>query len=443
MSKFWQYEKATILLTLSAIIAIGVVYHDWVVAVTLPLTLTLGWLYFRLYRLEQWIDHGSKLSEVTDDVGLIGLMVRQIYRQKKVHNKRKKRTKTLLRRLNTNIAALPDATVLLNEQFEIEWFNEAARYLLKLKSGDYGQRITNLLRQPEFQQYLLDPSSQNGLETPSPNNQHETLQIKIVSFGDNQRLIIARNISEQKQMQQALKGFIANASHELQTPLTSIIGYVEILEMESGLSDTGKKSVAVIEQQSKRMQHLIRDLLQLSRIESSTLEPDEGEVIDIGDFMQNLMSALSIGCNQGQIQCQVDPSLKLRGNASDVMSICRNLLENALKHCDDKTAIRVSWQSLQNNELEYCVEDDGEGVDEKEIPQLTQRYYRGDSTTAGGISGSGLGLAIVEQAAHRHGAKLTIRSKRHEGSRFCVTFPSLRNVTSKPSRNQGQSQKPL
>jgi hypothetical protein len=107
MSKFWQYEKATILLTLSAIIVIGVVYHDWVVAVTLPLTLTLGWLYFRLYRLEQWIDHGSKLSEVTDDVGLIGLMVRQIYRQKKIHNKRKKRTKTLLRRLNTNIAALP------------------------------------------------------------------------------------------------------------------------------------------------------------------------------------------------------------------------------------------------------------------------------------------------------------------------------------------------
>ena len=442
MNKFWQYEKTTILLALSAIIAIGLVYQDWVVAVTLPLVLTLGWLYYRLYRLEQWIDDGSKLSEVTDDIGLIGLIFRQIYRQKKIHNKRKKRTKALLRRLNTNIAALPDATVLLNQQFEIEWFNEAARYLLKLKREDYGQRITNLLRQPEFQQYLIDPSSQNSLEVASPNSRHETLQIKIVSFGDNQRLIIARNISEQKQMQQALKGFIANASHELQTPLTSIIGYIEILEMESGLSDIGQKSVTVIEQQSKRMQHLIRDLLQLSRIESSTLAPDEGEVIEIEPFMQNLMSALSIECNQGRIQCQVAPALKLRGNASDVMSICRNLLENALKHCPGNTAIKVSWQSLHNNELEYCVEDEGDGLDEKEIPHLTQRYYRASSTTADNISGSGLGLAIVEQAAHRHGATLAIRSKRHEGSRFCVTFPSFRNLTSKTSRNLTQL-KPL
>ena len=434
MLTIWQYEKASILLTLAAILLIGLVYQNWVVATALPLAGLVGWTYYRLYRLERWLERGSKLSEVSDDVGLIGLIVRQLYRQKKLHAKRKKRTKQLLRRLNTNIAALPDATVLLNEHFEIEWFNEAATALLNLKREDYGQRLNNLIRQPEFQQYLLNPEAQNDLETHAPQNQNEILQIKVVRFGDNQRLLIARNISEQKQMQQALKGFVANASHELQTPLTSIIGYLEILEMESGLSDVGKQSLAVIDQQAKRMNYLIRDLLQLSRIESYTLKPHEGEVIDLGALMNNLMSSLSLECGKGEIQCQFEEGLKLRAHLSDLTSICRNLLENALKHCPPATPISVSWRQTTAQELQFCVSDKGDGIAEKDIPLLTQRYYRGSHTTADQVSGSGLGLAIVQQAAQRHGATLSIDSKPRQGSRFCVTFPAYRTITSEAAK---------
>ena len=428
MLKIWQYEKVSILLTLAAMALIGLMFQNWVIAATLPLSSYLGWILFRLNRLENWLQRGSKLSEVSDESGLIGLITRQLYRQKKLHRNRKKRTKQLLRRLNTNIAALPDATVLLNENFEIEWFNDAATQLLNLKRADHGQRINNLIRQPEFQHYLLNPDSQNSLETHSPKNQNETLQIKIVSFGENQRLIIARNISEQKQMQLALKGFVANASHELQTPLTSIIGYLEILQMESGLSDIGQQSLCVIEQQSRRMQYLIRDLLQLSRIESYTLQPDEGDSVEIQSMMDKLLSSLSLRCNEGQLSCAFDDKLMLRANASDVSSICRNLLENALKHCPQNTPIAVSWQANRQNELVYCVKDQGAGIDEKDIPKLTQRYYRGNRTTADQVPGSGLGLAIVQQAAQRHGAKLEISSQTGQGSEFCVTFPSYRTL---------------
>ncbi len=436
MFKIWRYEKLAILLTLAGMVLLGLFYRNWAIALSLPLLGYLGWIYSRLLRLEKWLEGGAKPAQVFDDNGLIGQIVRHIYHQKKVHIKRKKRTKQLLHRLNENISALPDATVLINENFEIVWFNEAATYLLQLQLSDRGYRIDNLLRQPEFQRYLFHPDTLRQLEIPAPANPQETLQLKIVRFGDNQRLLIARNISDHKQMQQALKGFVANASHELQTPLTSIIGYLEILEMENGLSDIGRQSLSVIEQQSRRMQHLIRDLLQLSRIESYSLRPDEGEWVDIDELMNHVLAATQMRCEESRLQCKITPGLKLLAVAGDIQSICINLLENAVKHCPQGTPITLVWRQNGRDELVFCVNDAGNGIAANDLPKLTQPYFRGSHTTNDQISGSGLGLSIVQQAADKHGAKFKINSKIGQGSQFCVIFPSYRSfgVSSVPQQ---------
>ncbi len=426
MLKIWRYEKSAIVLALAAMALLGLLYHDWAIALSLPLLGYLGWLYSRLLRLEKWLEAGTKLAQVFDDNGLIGQIVRYIYHQKKVNIKRKKRTKQLLHRLNENISALPDATVLINEHYEIVWFNDAATYLLQLQLSDRGYRIDNLLRQPEFKHYLFHPNAMRQMEIPAPANPQETLQLKIVRFGDNQRLLIARNISDHKQMQQALKGFVANASHELQTPLTAIIGYLEILEKEKGISDTGRQSLAVIEQQSRRMQYLIRDLLQLSRIESYSLRPDEGEWVDIDDLMDNVLSASRLHCEDKRIHCRITPGLKLLAVASDIQSICSNLIENAIKHCPQDTEITIVWRQNSHHELVFCVNDRGNGIAADDLPSLTQPYFRGSHTTSEQISGSGLGLTIVQQAADKHGARFDIKSEPDQGSQFCVIFPSYR-----------------
>lgn len=435
MWTIWRHEKLAILLTLGAMALLGIFYHDLALATGLPLACYLGWMYSRLLRLEHWLERGAKPGEVFDDRGLIGQVVRHIYYQKKAHIKRKKRTKRLLHRLNENISALPDATVLLNEHYEIVWFNDAATYLLQLKLSDRGNRIDNLLRQPDFQHYLFNPQGLRHLEIASPVTPQETLQLKIVCFGDNQHLLIARNISDQKQMQQALKGFVANASHELQTPLTSIIGYLEILEMEQGLSDIGQQSLQVIEQQAKRMQGLIQDLLQLSRIESHSLQPDEGEWIDMDELLNGLIAGLSSHPGHERIICDIQPGLKLLGVRNDIQSLCSNLLENALKHCPADTQIKLGWQQNAQAELVFCVNDQGNGINKADIPRLTQRYFRGSNTTSEQVAGSGLGLSIVQQAAQKHGAKLDIKSVKGKGSRFCVIFPNYRNQA-----NAGQHQ---
>ena len=163
-----------------------------------------------------------------------------LYEQKKTQNKRKRRTKRLLRRLNQNISALPDATVLLNREFQIEWCNAPARYLLNLRSPqDLGYKLTNLIRDPDLAAYLKNPNDRDYIEIDSPSDSGISIQIKVVAFGDDQLLMIARNISDQKLLQESLKNFVANASHELKSPLTVIAGHLEMLEDEAKLSENG------------------------------------------------------------------------------------------------------------------------------------------------------------------------------------------------------------
>jgi len=439
MNKIWQAEKYALLFTVLWIILIGTVFGNWVVAFALPLCSYIVWIYSRLFELEKWLARGTKMNEVFDDNGFIGTITRHLYQQKKVHSKRKKRTKEILRRLNTNISALPDATVLLNQRFEIEWSNDPAKYLLGISRADTGQRINNLIRQPEFQSYLLDPDNWPLLEIKSPIDPGADLQIKIVRFGKNQRLLIIRNISDQKQLQESLKHFVANASHELQTPLTAIIGHLEMLEMDAALSDTARHSVTVLQQQSQRMKQLIQDLLLLSRIESYQLQPDEGDNIDIPQLMSEVMAVVNRRCNQDNIRCEFPETPWLLGIKSEIQGICINLIENAIKHTPQHTAIEISWKLNAEKEYVFSVIDHGEGISDAELPYLTDRYYRGSYTTARQISGSGLGLAIVQQAAMKHGARLEINSRLDQGSSFSVIFPLYRVIQKAPEQTKSSA----
>ena len=435
MLKIWQHESHYILGSVFLLIVMAMVFENWMVSTVVIFTGYIFFLYYRLSKLEKWLSRGTKTSEVYDDSGFIGNIIRHLYQQQKSHNKRKKRTKEILRRLNRNISALPDATVLLNDELEIEWCNAPARYLLGINPrSDYGQRITNLFRHPRFLRYLIAPDNEEYLELESSIHHNTTLQIKIVRFGHNQRLLTARNISDQKQLQEGLKNFVANASHELKTPLTTISGHLEMLENESGLSQSGRKSIRVAQKQSRRMHNLIKDLLLLSQVESYKLQPNEGKPISISQLMSNVMVSVGLSCDKGNVSCDIDKNMYLNGINSEIEGICINLIENAFKYTGEEEAkIRISWQRNSSGEYVFTVSDKGPGINEKEIPRLTERYFRGTHLGADTPTGSGLGLAIVEQAAVKHGGKLTIKSTLGKGSSFSVTFPSYRSLDKKSS----------
>lgn len=388
----------------------------------------IGWLYYRLIRLEQWLSRGTKVSEVFDDNGFIGIIVRHLYRQKKHNNERKKRTKDILGRLNRNIAALPDATVLLNQYREIEWCNEPAQYLLAIHGrNDLGQRITNLIRHPDFSSYLDAPEARQHLEVRAPGDSGLTIQIRVVRFGDDQYLLIARNISDQALLQEGLKNFVANASHELKSPLTVISGHLEMLEDDKKITASGQKSLKTAQRQTHKMKDLVEDLLLLSQVESYHLQADEGERIDCHALTRNIIGALDVGLNQGRIEYEVDEQFWLLGVKTEVEGICINLIENALKYSSEKTSVPVSWSLNRQGELLFSVSDSGSGISVNDLPHITERYYRGAFTgEESSTEGSGLGLSIVQQAANKHGATLVIDSEPEQGSRFTIRFPSYR-----------------
>ncbi|MDH5354003.1 MAG: phosphate regulon sensor protein PhoR [Gammaproteobacteria bacterium] len=429
MSKIWSSEASAIISALAVVVFFGLLTSHWMLAILITLTGYILWLYNRLRRLEKWISRGTKTSKVYDDNGFVGIIIRHLYQQKKINNERKKRTKDILGRLNRNISALPDAAVLLNEFHQIEWCNEPARYLLAINiRNDAGQRITNLIRHPDFLKYLNDPESRPCLEIESHDDHSVTLQLKLVRFGNNQYLLTARNISDQKQLQEGLKNFVANASHELKSPLTVISGHLEMLEAESGLSESGLKSLHTAQSQSARMKDLIEDLLLLSQVESYHLQPDEGERLSLEVVMTEVISGLDNASGLDRVQFQTPDDLDLLGVGSEVRGICTNLIENALKYSSPASPIIVDWKENNQGELVFSVADQGPGISDQDIPHLTERYYRGGHVIVSQQSGSGLGLSIVEQAASKHGAELEIESKPGEGSRFSVIFPSYRRL---------------
>ena len=326
--------------------------------------------------------------------------------------------------MNQNISALPDATVLLNSEFQIEWCNEPAKYLLNLRSPqDLGYKINNLVRDPAFLDYLKKPNDREYIEFQSPVDESISIQVKMVSFGGNQSLLIARNISDQKQLQESLKNFVANASHELKSPLTVISGHLEMLEAEDKLSDTGRRSLQTAQRQAERMKDLIKGLLLLSQVESYRLAPDEGDRISITELMVNVMAALEKYTDKDRVHLDYPENLFLLGVNIELEGICINLVENALKYSAPDTPVRVKWEESFRGEYVFSVQDQSPGIEPEDIPKLAKRHYRAAKSRSE-TTGSGLGLAIVQHAATKHGAVFQIESQLDKGSCFSVTFPS-------------------
>ncbi|MCP4391828.1 MAG: DUF3329 domain-containing protein [Gammaproteobacteria bacterium] len=426
MANIWSTEAWALAIAGIALLLIGMITGSWVIAILITCGFYIGWLYFRLLKLEHWIRKGTRTSQVYDDKGFVGIIIRQLYEQKQSQRRRKQRTKQLLRRLNQNISALPDATVLLNRDFQIEWCNEPAHYLLNLRSPqDLGNKIVNLIRDSELQAYLSDPGSREYIDIESPADPGISIQVKVVAFGGNQSLLIARNISDQKQFQESLKNFVANASHELKSPLTVISGHLEMLEGESDLSKAGRRSLQTAQRQTERMEELIQAQLLLSQVESHHLEPGEGDRISITELMVNVMAALDKYAERERLRMEHPDGLFLLGIGTEIEGICINLVENAIKYATPGTPIRVCWDENSNGEFIFSVNDQGPGIEKQELPNITRRYYRCAQNRAD-TRGSGLGLAIVQHAANKHGADFKIKSTPGKGSCFSVSFPSYR-----------------
>jgi two-component system phosphate regulon sensor histidine kinase PhoR len=401
--------------------------------VIVALAVVLARQLYYLGALRAWADSPTRV-ELPEPGGAWGEVYERLLDLQRSNRKRKKRLAAMLAQFQASAEALPDGAVVTEARGEMVWFNTAARALLGLRSPqDMGQRLVNLLRHPEFTEYFERGAFEKEVEIPSPVNHTVMLSLRVVPYGDNQRLLMVRDVSELHRLERIRRDFVANASHELRTPLTVLRGYIEMMlpESQRGLAEW-RQPLAEMHAQATRMEALVRDLLKLARLEGETAgtRPD---VLDAPALIeQALVEARGLSKGQHRIEALVDPALMLYGREVEAESIFSNLIANAVQYTSPGGRITVRWQA-EGDGARFSVADSGIGVAPEDIPRLTERFYRVDEGRSRASGGTGLGLSSVKHALERHEGRLEIQSRLGHGSTFSCHFPSHRVIRSRPA----------
>ncbi len=386
----------------------------------------LFWHYRHLFKLVDWLWQSKAISPPQSD-GIWGRVYDGLYRQIKQNRQKTKALNDKIRRFRDGAEALPDAALVLSDDLAIEWGNKKAHKLLGVRwPSDVGQRIDNLLRAPEFAQYLEDGIFDAPCSLVSPVNNDIQLELRLMAYGSEHILLLARDISHIHRLEEMRRDFVANVSHELKTPLTVVRGYVEMIQStEHALDPHWKKVFTTIEGQVSRMDRLVEQLLNLSKVETNA-DNDNKHVIDMPLLINTLVDDVS-WLNQNkhhQIEKDIDSDIGIIGIDTELKSACANLLSNAIAYTQERGSIKVTWQK-QGGSAKFSVKDNGPGIKPEDINRLTERFYRIDKSRSRDTGGSGLGLAIVKHVLHHHNAELIINSEWGSGSEFTILFDDV------------------
>ena len=421
----WWFAAGRLLGTVAVGLIVGALLGSVWGGLACALAAHLTWQLVVLFRVEWWVRHRS-FADPPEIGGVWGEIISQIvrlHRRKRFH---KQRFVQLMRQLQSSTAALPDGVVILNPQREIVWFNRMAGRLLDLRrAGDLGLRIENLVREPEFTRYLRLKDYTNPVIIRRASRDDCYLSLQIVPYGEGQQLLLAADVSRQMRLEAVRRDFVANASHELRSPLTVICGYLETLSQDPALDRDLAGPVAEMRRQAERMTAIIHDLLELSRLEQ-TGEPVGGEPVDVAALLALLRKdVLARPVHPREVRVRIDSDAALIGEESEIHSAFSNLVDNAAKYTPAEGSIEMRWR-VDADGGHFCVTDTGIGIPSEHIPRLTERFYRVDQGRSRATGGSGLGLAIVKHVLQRHGGELEIRSVLGKGSTFTCHFPPQR-----------------
>jgi two-component system phosphate regulon sensor histidine kinase PhoR len=380
-----------------------------------------------LFRLNRWLASRA-LLEPPNTGGLWGDIIAQIVRLERRKRYHKQRFIRMFREFRRSSAVMPDGVIMLTRTREIQWFNRTARRLLDLKPKlDVGLRIDNLIRVPEFVRYLDEGRFDAPVVVPVHANGGTMLALHVVPYGEGGQLLFARDVTRQSQIEALRTDFVANASHELRTPLTVIMGYLDTLADDPALGEAWRAPLAEMRRQAERMNAILHDLLELSRLEATGARAGD-EPVDVGGLLSLLRKdAVASSPRPREITLSLESQAQLRGAAAELESAFSNLIQNAVRYTPEGGRINIRWWTDAAGG-HVSVADTGIGIPAEHLPRITERFYRVDPGRSRATGGSGLGLAIVKHALQRHGAELEVVSEEGKGSRFTCHFPPDRVI---------------
>ncbi len=420
---YWTSIIKKVVVLYTPLLLVGALLGDWRLGLIFALTYHIMWFYRYQKRLQDWLWNDRSLIP-PQGPGTWELIFNGIYRLQQRHRLRRRELASVIRRFREGAEALPDAAVVCRNDGSIIWCNRLAGQCLGFRwPEDAGQNISNLIRNPAFVSFLQQREFSEPLEMPSPINDGKVLEVRVMPYADDQFMLVVRDITRIRSVENMRKNFVANVSHELRTPLTVLKGYLEMLEEDLPPPARWKKMQHVMLEQTLRMDNLVDQLLTLARIEVAT-DIDRNHIVDVPKMLlmlQHEAKSLS-GAMRHELHFQVDEQLKIHGDEDQLRSAMTNLVNNAIKYTPAGRKITVQWYR-NGSKAVFSVTDEGEGIALEHIGRLTDRFYRVDRARSRQTGGSGLGLAIVKHALSHHDSGLNIESTPGKGSCFSFLIP--------------------
>lgn len=373
-----------------------------------------------LYKLGEWLDepHSTRLP---DGWGAWTDAFARLYRLRRDDERHQAELTEWLARFRQAMHLLPEGVAIMDDVLFLEWCNPAAEKHLGLTmERDKGLRVTNLVRHPDFIDYIVLGRYEQPLTLSFRGRK---LECRIIPFENRRQILVTHDATDTERIEAMRRDFIANASHELRTPLTVIVGFLEIAMSDPGIDvATRMAHLNLMTEQAHRMQRLIQDMLTLSRLESDEY-PLKRERVDVRSLVESIAAeARALSGGRHQIEVAVDGP-DVMGSMEELRSAFANLASNAVRYSPNGGTIRLAW-TRRADALSFAVTDCGIGIDPEHIPRLTERFYRVDKSRSRETQGTGLGLAIVKHVLLRHGGKLTITSQPGKGSTFSAALPN-------------------
>ena len=383
------------------------------------------WHLFQLDTLSRWAS-GPLEAPVPEGRGSWGVAYGALYRRVRMRSARQRDLRLVLDRFVSGAEALPDGVVVLDAGDRIQWANPRAQTHLGIDMRkDAGAPIVNLVRAPDFVQYLAAADFSEPLVTASQREAGATLSIQIVPFGVEEKLLMSRDITRLEAVARLRRDFIANVSHELKTPLTVLGGFLETLSDLELDERQRRRYLALMAEQAQNMQRLVDDLLTLSALESEHSALQEAEFAIVPLLLQVSADAKALSGERHEITLSIRDAANVIGSRDELASAFGNLVSNAVRYTPEGGRIALDWR-VTADAGEFTVADTGIGIAAEHIPRLTERFYRVDRSRSRSTGGTGLGLAIVKHVLIRHQAELAIDSAPGQGSRFTVRLPARR-----------------
>ncbi len=324
--------------------------------------------------------------------------------------------------MQTLIDCMAEGVVALTEDARLLRTNRAARAMLQFPEAATYAPVGAVVRHPELRD-ALESSVVRATQSReiTIDDRHLLISSRALDLGGSVTTLL--NITELKRLEEVRRDFVANASHELKTPLTAIRGFVETLLDDDPPEGLRRQFLDLIEKNALRLQRLVDDLLDLSRLESGGWSAAE-ESVNVADAAAEAWDVVDAHAADTGIDFEVDGGADILGDHQGLVQIFRNLMENSVRHTDEGGRVGVRIAKADEDTVVIEVYDSGEGMPARSLSRIFERFYRADSSRARDFGGTGLGLAIVRHLAMAMGGDVEAESELGRGTTIRLRLPS-------------------